>query len=44
MKFYVNVVSLEATQNSFPTIGGTNMADARTCEMGVTLALLNVAS
>jgi hypothetical protein len=28
----------------FPTIGNTNMADARTCEVGATLAPLNIGS
>jgi hypothetical protein len=40
-------MQLEATLNSyflFPTIGNTNMADERTCEVGSTLALFKMGS
>jgi hypothetical protein len=47
MKFGMNIMQLKATKNSnfeFPTIGNTNMADERTCEVGSTLELLNIGS
>jgi len=46
-EFSANVTQLEATETSylfFPLIGNANMAYARICEVGATLAPFNIRS